>query len=161
MGLPTDGFSRGKKLLMEQVSAGNFVLEDDDVTRANRVETVYGCTLGKYLLERYGAQSRTRVLIGARYLRAMHVIVEASLRHHICTNCHLQSKIAGAVWFIVRACSIPLTAREIDAAVRIKRCTFAKFAKAIKTSPRLCAIVAHFFPHLRNPGAIDEIRVDG
>jgi len=148
MGLRANASHRGNTLLMEQVKLGHFAFDDFATARRYRINVLYKCTLGAYLVERYGVDSMFRAVLSARYLNLLYAILDTSLENHICVTCQLQSKIIGTIWFIMRAAHIQKTVREIEQAVRIKRGTFLKFTYVITQHRLLYAIARHYLPYL-------------
>jgi len=173
IGLSTDGFSRGQTLLMIQSAAGNFDMEAEETMRENMILSTFNKTIGAYLDAKINAPLRASArdhgepepepglyyeLLCARYMQIMRALIRYAVRHHICPQSQPQTKMVGIIWFITCAMNYRTTIEEdgIDvAACGIKRCTFVKFARAIKKNARLRRIVYEYMPHLR--GRMDRI----
>lgn len=168
IGLRTDGFSRGLSVLMMQFAAGNFIMESEEAARESMISSTYNRTLGAYLDARINGPLRANArangepepsssiyceLFGARYMQLMRSVIRCAIKHHICPQSQSQTKIVGIVWFIICAMGYPRAPQDASGvniyACGIKRCTFIKFARAIKKSARLRKIVYVFLPQLR------------
>lgn len=160
MSLHTDGFSRGYEQLLRQSAEGNVSLDDDMKICENKIAFYYKKTLGAYIdasmttlpLEAGHDGSAivpVRELLDQMYLRFIRRVISCSIKHHIGVQSQLQSKIVGAIWFIIVAMQYPITTQQIDAmSGGIKKGTFIKFSRAIIKSARLRHIARRNFPHL-------------
>lgn len=161
MGLHTDGFSRGYEQLLRQAADGNVSLDDDAKVCENKITFYYGRTLGAYIAQQFDdacagvSMALIRETLNGFYTRFIQRIIASSIKHHIGVQSQLQSKIVGAIWFIIVAMHYPITTQKIDVmSGGIKKGTFIKFSRAIIRSARLRHIAKRFFPHLAADGAI-------
>lgn len=165
MGLRTDGFSRGYGQLMQQVAAGNFHFDTDDIICRNKTETIFKKTLGLFLETKFreptlSNQIKYTILYNS-FLQLIQQIIKASIKHNICIRSRLQSKIVGTIWFIIRAMHYPITAKQIDFASHgIKRFTFLKFSRAILKNARLRRIARFYIPTIPHGENIKRISLN-
>lgn len=173
MGLRTDGFSRGYEQLVRQSALGNATLDTDKQICDNKIRYYYKKTLGVFLEQQFDAYLqdeqlachresiiRTRDALSDVYVRFIRSIVSHSIKYHIGTQSQLQSKVVGAIWFIVRVMRYPITASQIDVmSSGIKKGTFLKFSRDIIRTARLRFIAKKRFPHLCEEGVIEELSI--
>jgi hypothetical protein len=187
MGLRTEGFSRGYEQLLLQSADGNITLDDDAQICDNKIAFYYGKTLGAFIAQSAPASDLSvasdeppaqtapdespsntaahadiatllRDTINRANIKFIRAVVMSSIRHYIGVRSQLQSKIVGAIWFIIVAMHYPIAIRDIDGmSGGIKKNTFLKFSRAIICSARLRCIAKRHFPHLAARGEIARI----
>jgi hypothetical protein len=145
LGLRTDGFARGKEQLLSQMEEGNVIIDDDSSLCKERIATIFDKTLGQYIHAHHP--------IAANCLRKHHIAfinkaIRISISRNIGCRSQIQSRIVGAIWFIIRTMQYHFPAQELEqTSDGIKSGTFSKFTKNIISHPILRELAKVYFAH--------------
>lgn len=161
MSLGRDGFSRGLEHLRRQAAVGHITLYSIEQLCRHMITYYFRVTLGAYMDEQVRvvesrnesyATETIRMIKETRaiFVRFVYYVIKRAIKYHINEQSQLQSKIIGAIWFVIQQEHYPITAQQIDEATGgIKKNTFLKFSRAIIEHPRLFAIARRFFIQVR------------
>ena len=117
MDLETYGFSRGETILRNLAAEGRIDLPLNDDEVASRFVDKYAEALN---------------IVDQGHIDFVTELVELSEERRICMRSHLSSKVAGAMWVLIRHARLDITETELErAADNTKRHTFMRFYEAV------------------------------
>jgi hypothetical protein len=147
MNLRSDGMEHGYEQLatLAKLGSGYFTLETEDESRESKIRYYYGQILAPIIDKTYVTVPSVAQSIASRHMSFISDVIRCANANFIGMQSQLQSKIVGAIWFIITSGCYRVTANIVDAkSGGIKKTTFTKFANAIYTSPVLMAIARDY-----------------
>lgn len=144
LGLNTDGFARGKEQILRQAEMGNVIIDTDrDLYRA-RIVAIYDKSIGVYIRDHH---AHMESLLSEHHLRFICQVIDISVSRGIGNRSQIQSRIVGAIWYIVKMMSYRYSAQQLEhASDGIKSGTFNKFTRIIAQNSTMQSLARLYFP---------------
>lgn len=138
MGLSTDGFSRGQKVIDDINAMHRRNVAGKSCSASNIPDLVIGEKTAKMWAERYLEALNIDPETAEKYVAFVCDVVAESDRKKVCVSSRLSSKVVGAIWTIIVKKKLPITAKQLENATdNTKKNTFIKFHEAIIKSPAI------------------------
>jgi hypothetical protein len=146
LGLRTDGFARGKEQLLSQAEIGNIIIDTDRELYKTRISAIYNKSIGVYIHENHTALES---MLTAHHLRFIRKVITVSVKYGIGNRSQIQSRIVGAIWYIIRTIGYQYSAQLLEQSTDgIKSGTFSKFTRILSQNATMCAISKLYFPQI-------------
>lgn len=138
MGLSTDGFSRGQKIIDDIFALHRRIAAGKTCPASNVPDLVIGEKTAKMWAERYLEALNVDPADAERYTAFICDVVAESDRKKVCVSSRMSSKVVGAIWTIIVRKKLNITAKQLENATdNTKKNTFVKFHEAIVKSPAI------------------------
>lgn len=145
MNLRNDGLEHGHEYLTHLASLGYFTMDTIAETRAAKIRYYYDQIVRPYIELAYSGDSSVINNVTRNDTNFIMEIVVCATSSFIGIRSQLQSKIVGAIWFLITNLGYNISSNEVD--VRsggIKKATFARFTVAIASSDVLMSIARKY-----------------